>query len=96
MNLPGSSLPDHGEATVSSGGHAKLGERVPHQVDEVVGDRRLAHHLDPVVGDRGQRCLEALDRLASAFDVGVVGGEQAHLGTRLLDDPADVLGRDRA
>ncbi len=59
------------------------------------------HHVDEVVVieglPRGSRCVgqtgfESFDGPAATFDVRVVRGEHAHLGSGLFDDPADVLG----
>ena len=62
-----------------------------HQEQEVVDIERSAHVLAGVA----QRRLEALDRLAPPFDVGIVRREHHQVGAALLDDPADVLGRVR-
>src|SRR5262245_34310605 len=67
------------------------GEAAPHQVDEVVAVEALLLRLRGPFEAR----LEALDRVAAALDVRVVGREEADLVAGLLDDPADVLGRVR-
>src|SRR6266404_3806873 len=65
------------------------GKPRPHQVDEVVAVEALLRAL----GERGEALLEAAERVPPALDVRVVGGEEADLLARLLDDPAGGLVR---
>src|SRR3546814_6037920 len=71
----------------AGGGHRHPGDGGAHEVYEVVAVEGLAHGIAGV----SEAGLEALVGAPAALDVGVVGGEQRHLGAGLLHDPADVL-----
>src|SRR5690606_1792284 len=47
------------------------GQAFAHQVDEIVG----VEAVDRALGQTGEAVVEALQRVAAAFDVGKVGGE---------------------
>src|SRR6185312_4613745 len=59
-----------------------------HEIDEVVAIEALLLHRADTSGVH--RHLEALDRMAPALDMRVVGREQADLVARVGDDPAGI------
>src|SRR5439155_7727192 len=70
-------------------GRPRAHEPRAHQVHEVVAVEAVLRPLPQPL----DTLLEAPERVPPALDVRVVGGEQAHLLARLLDDPADGLVR---
>src|SRR5207247_7073220 len=70
-------------------GRPRAHEPRAHQVHEVVAVEAVLRPLPQPL----DTLLEAPERVPPALDVRVVGGEEAHLLARLLDDPADGLVR---
>src|SRR4051812_12417675 len=65
------------------------GEGGAHQVDEVVAVETLLE----ILGHALEAALEAADWVPATLHMRIVGREQAHLRTRLLDDPPGIFGR---
>src|SRR4051812_6926540 len=80
---------DHSDSAAHAASSLHEGERGAHQVDEVVAVEALLE----IFGHAFEAALEAADGVPATLHMRIVGREQAHLRTRLLDDPSRIFGR---
>src|SRR5689334_22092871 len=63
------------------------GQTFAHEVDKVL----TVEAVNGLRSRTAERVVEALERVPSAFNLRVVGGEERDALVRILDDPTDIL-----